>query len=191
MGRPRSDLARQRVLDATLDVVFDVGFDGATIEEIAQRSGVAKSTIYRHFETRISLLSDAARSCLVVWPTPDHGDLSADLTALFSLYDTDENQRLNDLYPMLLDAATRDPQLKSVADELLLERQRPLRTVIKLAQARGEVAPDFDLDVAVALVIGPLTYRRIVMGAEVTSEFVATILPSAIAALRATVPAHS
>lgn len=89
---------------------------------------------------------------------------------------------------LLIDAARRDTVMKEVLDALLRERQRPMRTVLKLAQGRGEIDPDLDLDVVVAMLIGPFTYRRMVQNAEITDEFVAAVVPGGIAALRSTAP---
>ncbi len=162
------------------------GIEGATIEEIADRSGVAKSTIYRHFGTRESLVIEAVRSCIVEFPTPDTGSLSSDLEELFGRYDHEENQAINELYPLLLDERRRDRGLHDAVEAVTAERQRPIRTVIRLAQLRGEVDPDLDLDVALAMLIGPLTYRRMVQDQDITDDFIATVLPGAVAALRST-----
>lgn len=187
MARPRSEDARRRAVDAAVDVLLDLGVEGATVEEVAARSGVAKSTLYRHFGSRECLLAEGVRSCIVELPTPDTGSLAADLEVLFGRYDdTEEARRLNELFPLLLDAARRDEGMKSVVQSLLAERQRPLRTVLQLAQLRGEVHPELDLDVALSLLIGPLNYRRMVQDVDIDQDFLATILPSVIAALRAT-----
>ena len=188
MGRPRSEDARRRVLDATVDALLALGAEGATIEEIAERSGVAKSTIYRHFGSREALLVDAVRSCIVEMPTPDTGSLDDDLADLFERYDRDESQTINELLPLLLDEARRDPQMSAIVATVLAERQRPLRTVLRLAQLRGDIDPDLDLDVALAMLIGPLTYRRMVQHTEIDQDFIATVLPGAVAALRSTAP---
>lgn len=189
MPRPRSEEARRRVVESTVDVLLLDGVDGATIEDIAAASGVAKSTIYRHFGTRAQLLAEAVRSCIVEHPTPDTGSLAGDLTALFTRYDdSEETKRLNELFPMLLDASRRDPAIKEVMDDVILERQRPMRTVLKLAKARGEIDPELDLEIAVAMLIGPFTYRRMVQDAEITDDFVAAVVPGGIAALLATAP---
>jgi AcrR family transcriptional regulator len=189
MARPRSDEARRRAIEATVESLLLDGVDGATIEDIAAASGVAKSTIYRHFGTRAILFAETVRSCIVEHPTPDTGSLADDLMQLFTRYDdSEETKRLNELYPMLLDASRRDPSIKEVMDDVILERQRPLRTVLKLAQARGEIDPELDLDVAVAILVGPFTYRRMVQDAEITDAFIATVVPGGIAALLATAP---
>lgn len=189
MARPRSEDARRRVIEAAVETLLAAGVDGATIEEIADRSGVAKSTIYRHFGSREALVVEAVRSCIVEHPTPDTGSLADDLEELFGKYDQEENRAINRLFPMLLDERRRDPALHDVVEVVVAERQRPLRTVLKLAQLRGEIDPDLDLDTALAVLIGPLTYRRMVQDEEIDEAFIAAVLPGAIAALRSTAPA--
>jgi AcrR family transcriptional regulator len=189
MARPRSEEARLRTIEATIQTLLEHGAEGLTMEEIAERSGVAKSTIYRHFGTREHLVAESVRSCVVEQPTPDSGSLAEDLTELFTRYDeSEETKRLNELFPLLIDAARRDAGMREVLHDLLVERQRPMRTVLKLAQGRGEIDPDLDLDVAVAVLIGPFTYRRMVQDAEITDEFVAAVVQTGIAALRSTAP---
>ena len=192
MARPRSEEARRRTVEATIEALLELGAEGLTMEEIAERSGVAKSTIYRHFGTRENLLAESVRSCVVEQSTPDSGSLAEDLTDLFTRYDESaETKRLNELIPLLIDAARRDADMREVLDALLAERQRPMRTVLKLAQARGEIDPDLDLDVAVAVLIGPFTYRRMVQDAEITDEFVTAVVRTGIAALRSTAPGNA
>ena len=188
MARPRSEDARRRVLDATVEALLAGGVEGSTIEDIADRSGVAKSTIYRHFGGRDALLIEAVKSCITQAPTPDSGSLAEDLEELFSRYDQDDNRQINALIPLLLDERRRDPAMQIAVDVVLTERQRPLRTVLQLAHFRGEIDPALDLDVALAMLIGPLTYRRMVQDQEITEDFIATVLPGAIAALRSTAP---
>lgn len=188
MARPRSEEAHQSALDATAELLLDVGVEGVTLEEVAARSGVAKSTLYRHFGSKEALLVQAARRFVIEHPTPDTGCLADDLALLFGRYvPAEEAQRLPDLLPMLLDAANRDPGLRDLVEDLLAERRRPIRTVLELAQHRGEISPDIDLDVALALVVGPFTYRRMIDRAEITPEFSNAVLDAAIAGLRATV----
>jgi AcrR family transcriptional regulator len=166
-----------------------VGVEGATVEEIAARSGVAKSTIYRHFGDRDLLLSEAVRSRVTALPVPDSGSLADDIERLFDLYDHPLNREVNQLFPLLLEAARHDAGMRSVVEEVRMERAQPLRAVLRRAQDRGEISADLDLEVAVALVIGPLAYRRMVQDEDVDDEFLAAVVPSVIAALRSTAPA--
>src|SRR5690606_6749024 len=110
--------------------------------------------------------------CVVEHPTPDTGDLAADIRFLFERYeDAEEEHRIPDLFPMLLDASLRDPELHALVSEMLEERRRPLRTVLQLAQHRGEIPADLDLDLAMSMIVGPITHRALIDRAEVTTEF--------------------
>lgn len=186
MARPRSEEARTKALSATVELLLREGVEGTTVEEVAARSGVAKSTIYRHFGGREALLVEAVSSQIMPVTTPDNGSLEEDLFELFHRYDADVNQTINELFPLLLDAAKRDPSMRAIVEVLLAERQRPLRTVIQLAQLRGEVDPSLDLDVALAMLIGPFTYQRIIYDQDITDEFLDVVIRGGIAALRST-----
>jgi AcrR family transcriptional regulator len=188
VARPRSDEAHRAALDATVELLLEAGVEGVTLEEVASRSGVAKSTLYRHFGTREDLIAKAARCCVVELPTPDTGSLADDLRYLFGrMTGTDEERKVADLLPLLIDAAKRDPRMDELVSAVLAERKRPLRTVLQLAQLRGEISRDLDLDTALAIVIGPFTYRRLVERREATDEFIEAVLAAAIAALTSTV----
>ena len=173
-------------------VLVESGVDGVTLEEVAARSGVAKTTLYRHFGSKEELVATAAQGCLVQHATPDTGNLEEDLLSIFGQYQaSEEAKHFPVLFPALLDAGTRDPQMRRLVDQILEERSRPIRTVLRLAQARGEIDPELDLDAAVATIVGPLTYRRFVERREVTPEFKGQVLRGAVAALRATAAART
>lgn len=160
--------------------------DGLTLEDVSERSGVARSTLYRHFGTKQELVASAARSCLVEHPTPDTGSLEGDLRALSERFRRDEREhRTLDLFLLLLDATRRDPALADPVTEILDERRRPLRTVLRLAQLRGELDADLDLDAALALILGPFMHRRLVDDAEIDDAFSETVLTTCVAGLRA------
>lgn len=187
MARPRSQEARRAALAATVDLLVSSGVEGVTLEEVAARSGVAKTTLYRHFGSREGLILAAASGCVVEHPTPDTGTLAGDLRFLFDRFgEAEAEKRVSDLLPLLIDVAKREPAIQEIVDAIIAERRRPILTVLRLAQLRGEVAPDLDLDTALAIVTGPFTFRRLIEGREVTPEFVETVLVAAIAGLRAT-----
>lgn len=187
MARPRSEDARRRAIASTIEALLATGVEGATIEDISERSGVARSTIYRHFDNRENLIVEAIGSCLVPLSTPDTGSLDEDLHELIGRYDDEDNRAMNQMMPLLLDARRRDPAMRDAVEALLEQRRRPIRTVLKLAQLRGEIDADLDLDDALAMLLGPLTYRRMLQDDEITEAFVATVVDGAIAALRSTV----
>lgn len=185
MARPRSEEARQAALDATVDLLVANGVDGVTFDEVASRSGVAKTTLYRHFGSKQAMVVAAASSCFVELPTPDTGDLEGDLRTIFDRWKDKDGERVPDIIPVLLAASDRDPDLRALVQAMLAERRRPIRTVLQLAQLRGEIDPDLDLDVAQTLLTGPFVQRKMVDREEVTDEFRDSVLRHVVAGLLA------
>lgn len=179
------------MLDACIEALLDVGVEGVTLEDVAARSGVAKTTIYRHFGTKQALIAEAAACCVLEHPTPDTGNLQDDLIDLFDRYHRAEDaEHVPNLLPMLIDAGLRDPVLHELVREIIEQRRRPLHTVLQLAQLRGEIGADLDLDAALAVIIGPFTQCRLVDRREVTPEFRDTVLALVVAGLRSTAHAE-
>lgn len=187
MARPRSEAARQAALTATVDLLLEQGVEGVTFDEVAERSGVAKTTLYRHFGSKPKMVVEAAFSCFVEHATPDTGDLANDLRVLFDKTGSvEEELRIPDVQRALLAASDHDPELRELVDAMSDERRRPIRTVLQLAQLRGEIGRHVDLDTAVAMLIGPFILRRMIDRQPVTPEFRQAILDHAIVSLRAT-----
>jgi AcrR family transcriptional regulator len=187
VARPRSEEARQAALEATVDLVLANGIEGVTFEDVAARSGVAKTTLYRHFGSKQAMVVEAARSCFVLHSTPDSGDLAEDLRIIFEQgKQAEEERRVPDLIPALVAAGDRDPELAALVAQMLEEKRRPIRTVLQLAQLRGEIGHDVDLDVAYTLVVGPFVMRRMIDRIDITDDFREAVLRHAVAALRAT-----
>ena len=67
MARPRSSVAHQAALDATVDVLLEAGAEGVTLEEVAARSGVARSTLYRHFGSKEALFDECVKRYLATY----------------------------------------------------------------------------------------------------------------------------
>lgn len=172
---------------AAVDLVLEHGVEGVTFEEVAARSGVAKTTLYRHFGTKQALIVAAASSCLVEHLTPDTGDLESDLHLILDRFkEAEDERRLPDILPALMAGSMRDPELHDLVVAMFEERRRPIRTVLQLAQLRGEIGRDVDLDAALALLIGPFVQRRMLDRMEVTPEFRDAVVRAAVAGLRAT-----
>lgn len=185
MARPRSEEARQAALSTVVDLMLEQGVEAVTFDEVAARSGVAKTTLYRHFGSKQALVVEAAGSCFVPVTTPDTGDLLQDLTDLFAQNRNSASHRqLTELYPLLIAAGDRDPELHTLLQRQHEERRRPTRTVLQLAQLRGEISRDLDLEVAVSMVLGPFTIRKMVERLEVTEEFSERVLTQVASVLR-------
>src|SRR5580658_8039511 len=82
---PRVLVSRERVLTTTLDLLMEAGLDQLTIDEISRRSGVAKTTIYRHWANRSALVIDACSQMTDgEEAAPDTGSLEGDVRAILT-----------------------------------------------------------------------------------------------------------
>jgi AcrR family transcriptional regulator len=192
MGPSRSDVARREALAATADLIAERGVDNLTIEDVAARSGVAKTTIYRHWPSRGPLIIDAVRSCWAHLPTPDTGDLRTDLVRLFEgMVRVDLSSLAGRIMPSLLSVAGRDPEVERLTRELAEERARPVREILGRAVARGELSAAVDEEVALGVVVGPLLYRKLHRRLPVTTEYLEACIDAAVVGLQAMAPVSS
>jgi AcrR family transcriptional regulator len=186
MARPRSDEARRKAIAAAIDLILERGVANLSIEEVAARSGVAKTTIYRHWPERASLIIDTTRATFEHVRTPDTGSLRGDLDEYFNgMIRSDLSGRVGRLIPCLIDAAARDPEIEMLLERITIERQQPLLTIVSRAQERGELPPDLDRDVVIGTVLGPLVFRKVLLRRPVDAAYVSKCLDVALAGLGA------
>lgn len=164
MPRPLSAEARTKALDAAAALLGDEGIDGFTVDEVARRSGVAKSTLYRHWNSGNELLMEALDCHIEQIPTPDTGRLFEDLAILFENLNTliaeEGNRRL--MLDMLA-AAARDPELDQIKRAMMSERTSPIGVIVSRAVERGEI-PAVELDQALACIHGPFMAHTMMHG---------------------------
>lgn len=161
---PRVARSRAAIIDATVAMLAEEGFANTTIEGIARRAGVAKTTVYRHWEDRRALLLDALDSLFEPSPVPDLGDLRSDLlAAMQTLAEGFHDSAWSRLLPAMIEARERDPDYDGVHERLARQRRAPLREVLARAAAKGSLSDDVDPDDAVATLVGSLLYRRLAL----------------------------
>src|SRR5215467_1836068 len=164
-GRPRSEKARRAVLDAACDLFEQGGYPATTIEAIAARSGVAKTTIYRWWPNRAALVVELLLNiAAVAAPPPIAGKnpLGALRKEMITV-----GRASNALPGKLLLALIGESQNdREVRDALQLGLFRPRRhataEVIRRAQEKGDLCKGIAPLVATDLLFGPIFYRRFV-----------------------------
>ena len=187
MARPRSDEARRKALEATRDLIVENGVTNLTIEDVAARSGVAKTTIYRHWPERASLIVDAVNAMFEHLRTPDTGTLRGDLESFFgAVMRTDLSGNVGQIMPSIIEAAGRDPEMAYLLDRIGGERERVCRTIIERALERGEIreaVAGLDLDALVGVTVGPIVFQKIVRRRKLTPEYVEACLDVVVTGL--------
>ena len=152
--------SRARVLATTYELLTESGLAGVTIDDIARRSGVAKTTIYRHWSDRSDLLLEACSTLAPGPAIPDTGTLSEDLRLLLRTIRDDLQQAWASVLPSIVDAAERDPLVRSLQSSLHERYAAPFDTVLRRARERDEPVGSLVAAQPVAMLIGALYYRR-------------------------------
>lgn len=166
-GRPRSAASHAAILRAALELAIEGGLAGMTIEAVAARAGVGKTTIYRRWSSKHELMAAAVRFIAHDLKTPDTGSLRDDYLALAGAALASLAPGALKLMPRLMLEAADDPELFAVCREVLIDpRRAALGAIVARGIQRGEVRADVDIDVAVDVLIAPMIYRALTSGAD-------------------------
>lgn len=195
MARPRSDEARRKAIEAARELIVDKGVVNLTIEDVAARSGVAKTTIYRHWSERTALIVDAVNAMFEHIRTPDTGSLRGDLESFFgAVMKTDLSGHVGNVMPAIIEAADRDPEMAFLLDRIGSERERVCRTIVERALERGELRPEIagiGLEALIGVTVGPIVFQKIVRRRKLTPEYVEACLDVVTAGLTERSPVSS
>jgi len=174
--------SKEAVLAATYQLLSEKGLSGASVDEVSLRSGVAKTTIYRHWPTRWALLLDACSKLGPKPEVPDTGSLKGDLTALMTFIAGQlRSNRMATVLPSILDAAERDSSIADLHAKIHTGFVAPFQKVFELAQQRGELPRGCNHSELVAAILGPLFYRRWFSRETIDNRFIKTVIERAVA----------
>lgn len=162
-GRPRSVESHQAILQATLALLAEIGFDAMSIEAIAARAGVGKTTIYRRYVSKEELMADAIENMREDVVIPNTGNLWEDIDALI------ENASQITLSPlgrqtvaMIISSASGNSQFAQIYwTKYLQPRRQAFAIVLERAKARNEVQPEIDSDLVFDIMSGVMLYTLI------------------------------
>lgn len=184
-GRPRSEEAHQAILDATLELLVEVGFSALTVEGVANRAGVGKATIYRRWPSKLPLIVEAFGQ-LPGFEERDTGNLADDLKQMLQRYlEVFNSTALSAVLPSLAGERFHNPELSVLFEPVTMNRRRPLIGAFERAKARGEIANDIDLELASDLVVGPIAVALFFKGGRLKPEMVGPMVDLALRGLRA------
>jgi AcrR family transcriptional regulator len=180
---PRVRRSRAAVIAATVDLIAERGIAATTIEAVADRSAVAKTTIYRQWDNQPALILDAIATLLHTPTDPDTGTLRGDLLDLLGgLADALTTSPAAALMPALMDAAERDPAFAALHRREAAQRHQVVRAAITRGIDRGELPPGTDPGEVIDMVTGPVFYRRLVSAGAVDRAFTHQVVDRVLAA---------
>jgi Transcriptional regulator len=184
-GRPRSHSTDSAILKATVELLCESGFSDLTMEAIATRAGVAKTTVYRRWPSKVPLVIDAVSQTITAdLPVPNTGSLSKDIRAMLHEFVEVTNRPSGRAILKLLAEGRSDPDLKEALRLRFLEqRTTNLTMMLKRGLARGEVRADVDMELAIDMGVATVIHRLLFMEEPLDHEaadHLANLLISAV-----------
>jgi AcrR family transcriptional regulator len=151
------------VLAATQELLDEGGLPAATVDAIAQRSGVSKATICKHRPSRTAVAAKAIGLMMAgELPLPDTGNSREDLTEQVRRVSVFYASPRGEVFAQLLSACVDDPAAAPYFRAYFLTgRREAVATLWRRAVDRGDASPDTDIDDVIDLLFGPLVFRRL------------------------------
>jgi AcrR family transcriptional regulator len=183
-GRPRSEKARQAILDAAGELLLERGLAAVSMDAVAEQAGVSKATIYRWWPTKETLALDALfTEWAAVAPQPrDTGSLRGDLIALLRPWARLVSSRpYGRVIAGLVTEAQTDPAFAALYQERIVQPRRDqAREIFRRAIERGEIPAGVKVEVALDLLYGPLYHRLLHGHAPLNDRFVRDAIDMAL-----------
>jgi TetR/AcrR family transcriptional regulator of autoinduction and epiphytic fitness len=163
---PRIERSRMVILTAAVDQLAQAGYGGVTIEAVAARAGVGKSTIYRHWRDKLGLIADAFETF--------HEEMVPDLSALSPRESVElllghvaevvVDSTFSRCIPALIEGAERDSRVREFHHRYSADRRQALIDLIARGIREGDFRADLDAELATIALLGTIFYRRLMTG---------------------------
>jgi AcrR family transcriptional regulator len=159
-GRPRSAHVDEAILTAVIELLAGgTTAEALSIEAVAASAGVGKATIYRRWANKDALLVDAVASLKGPLPDIDGRSVRDDLVSL--LRPVGRGMSTSRVLPCLITELKRSPLLNQVYQRTIEPRRERMREVIRRGIDSGELRPDLDLEVIMAILVGPMMAQSV------------------------------
>lgn len=177
-GRPRSQEADRAILDAIVELLLEGGYQEVTIEGVATRAGVAKTTIYRRWTTKAAMvveaIQEAGRDCPVEQARSGAETLAESLERMILTLSDSRAARI--ISGLAVEMPHNEELAEAVREGLMKPNRAALIALLEQGIVRGELRAGVDVEVVADLLVGPLFFRLLFSGAPVLPELaVATV----------------
>ena len=186
MARPPSTAARQSMVQTAAEILRTQGVAACTVEEVSRQSGVAKTTLYRHFGSIQGLILAVVDATVKKAKVPDTGTLRGDLVEIQRTYlRTSRVRTSRELFVWMLTQSMIDPDFAVRFRHVRVQPTGPTVIVLQRAIARGEVSPSIDMDLALHVIQGPFISKRIIDNSDVDEREFNSLIDVVVAAVTA------
>lgn len=177
-GRPRSPAADEAILTAAFELFAECGYADLSMEAVASRAGVAKTTLYRRYPDKASLIAAASDRARPPIDFPDTGSLRTDIEAVVHASEQGAAQMMGlRLFALMLEAFAEHSELREVYWRNFVEpRRRAFGGILERAKQRGELGEDVEVDLLIDVLAGSIFYLLLNEGPEPLTARVGRIL---------------
>jgi len=170
---PRTVRSRAAVLQATVELMVERGVHTVSVDAIVERSGVAKTTVYRHWPTREALMMAAWQTLVSTDDVDPSGTMHEQLRTLALAFAVRlGTPPMSLLLPDLMAASARDPKMRAMYDEVVRSRRRPVVETVEAGIAAGLLPASTDAEFVCQLILGPIAYEQLLRHVKVDAAFV-------------------
>ncbi len=162
---PRVVRTRRDVLAAAREVLLEEGWERVTVSRVADRSGYARTTLYRHWPQRLDLLRDLIGEEAWLVHTAPEGDLRSDLIAELEAFRVAVTSTgLGRVMIAIGQQARDDAELADLNRAMRADGARVLEEIVAAGVERGELGVRVESGVAVAQLVGPVLFGYLFEG---------------------------
>lgn len=186
-GRPRNTEAKNAILNASYDLLLEMGFGAVTVEKIAEQAQVSKATIYKWWPNKAAVVMDgylfAATARL---PIPDSGSVKEDLLIHAGNLAMFLSSREGKVITELIGEGQFDAGLaEAYRSRYFGPRRQEAWQLLERGVSRGELKQELDIGSSIDLIYGPIFYRLLLTGDELNEESVRKLVLLALEGIQA------
>lgn len=172
---------REVVLETGLRLLLEEGTSAVTHGRIAAETGLARTTVYRHWPTRSNLLFDSFMRGRNPVDVADTGDIRADLVAyLKGIRDNLWGSPIANVLVVVYDQMENDPDLAGVHDEIRDFVRADLTSMLERSRAAGHLSTDLATEDVLALLLGPIFYERLLGHSKASDELISHVVRAVV-----------
>lgn len=181
LGRKRDHTRDEDILEATLNVLAEVGYGGMSMDMVAAHAGAGKATIYRRWSSKEALILDAVAHMkskqVDLDSLPDTGTLRSDLLALFKPQSIEESERRLKVMTGLTSMLSAQQGLADAVNAAIVEPWAAAhRMLMQRAVERGEISESADIETASQIIPSMAAYRSLIQRRPFEKEFLVTLI---------------
>ncbi len=178
LGRPRDPRVDQAILTSVLQLIGERGIRELRLDDVADRAGVGKATIYRRYRSKNELITAAVSALVNEIEVPNFGSTAADLLELMRGAVTVYSDPVAaGVMPDVIRSVRLDPALaQALRDGLVASRRAALHQVLARGVGRGDLDADLDFELALDVLGGALFYRLLITGAPLNDQLAAGVV---------------